>query len=203
MVFTLTFSTLSMNGTLKPNPGCAVPMTAPVRSNTPRSAWSTVYQLPKMIAIMTRPATAAPMIARFIPNLLMFGRVSCHGLTIMADRSADGCDLNHCVGGSGDLVQGDQRFSMDFQDVAAVHSMARPAAIMMASMMRRKTSGSSLSTNRLAMKAPNISEEPAIRPLMATSEVSAPKRSKVTDLLRYSPSELAASVARKAPLLRP
>ena len=66
MVFTLTFSTLSMKGTLKPSPGCAVPTTAPVRRMTPRSAWSIVYQLPNMIARMARPAIAAPMIVRFI-----------------------------------------------------------------------------------------------------------------------------------------
>ena len=44
-------------------------------------------------------------------------------------------------------------------------------------------SGSSCSTKRLAMKAPNISEEPATRPFSAISGVSAPKRSNVTDLL--------------------
>jgi hypothetical protein len=37
MVLTLIFSTLSMKGTLKPRPGCAVPITAPVRRMTPRS----------------------------------------------------------------------------------------------------------------------------------------------------------------------
>ena len=42
----------------------------------------------------------------------------------------------------------------------AVHSIDRPAAIMMPSISRRKTSGSRRSTKRLAMKAPNISDEP-------------------------------------------
>src|SRR5215469_5157553 len=68
-------------------------------------------------------------------------------------------------------------------EVAAVHSMASPAASMMPSITRRKISGSSLSTKRLAANAPNISDAPVIRPLSATSGVSAPKRSKVTDLL--------------------
>src|ERR1700743_2750505 len=85
----------------------------------------------------------------------------------------------------------------------AVQTMESPAATMMASISRRKASGLRCSTKRLAMKAPNIKEEPAIRPCNAMSGVRAPKRWKVTDLLTYMPSELAASVARKAPLVRP
>src|SRR6185437_7124428 len=69
-----------------------------------------------------------------------------------------------------------------FQAVAAVHSSEAPAASMIASMIRRNASGLRCSTKRLAMKAPNIRDEPATRPFSATSAVSAPKRSKVTDL---------------------
>ena len=64
------------------------------------------------------------------------------------------------------------------------HSMESPAASMIPSITSRNTSGSSRSTKRLAMKAPNISDEPAIRPFSAISGVSAPNRWKVTDLLR-------------------
>jgi hypothetical protein len=69
-------------------------------------------------------------------------------------------------------------------EVAADQSSENPAASMMPSIIRRKTSGSSRSTNRLAMNASDISEEPAIRLFSAISGVSAPNRSKVTDLLR-------------------
>src|SRR5437773_7266784 len=44
------------------------------------------------------------------------------------------------------------------EDCVAFHSMDTPAASMMASITSRNTSGSSLSTNRLAMNAPDISE---------------------------------------------
>src|SRR5579863_6526792 len=84
-----------------------------------------------------------------------------------------------------------------------VQTMERPDTIMIASMTRRNMSGWRCSTKRLAMKAPNISEEPAVRPCSAISGVNAPKWWKVADLLTYMPSELAASVARKAPLVRP
>ena len=63
-----------------------------------------------------------------------------------------------------------------FYENAAVRSMETPAASMIASITSRNTSGSSRKTNRLAMKAPNISDEPAIRPCRAISGVSAPKR---------------------------
>ena len=43
----------------------------------------------------------------------------------------------------------------------------------------------------------------AINPFIATSPVSAPNCWNVTDLLKYSPSELAASVARNAPFVSP
>jgi hypothetical protein len=63
-----------------------------------------------------------------------------------------------------------------FYEVAAVHSMETPAASMMPSMTSRNISGSSRNTKRLAMKAPNIKDEPAIRPFSAMSGVSAPNR---------------------------
>jgi hypothetical protein len=62
--------------------------------------------------------------------------------------------------------------------------MDAPAASMMPSITSRNTSGSIRNTKRLAMKAPNISEAPATTPFSATSDVSAPNRWKVTDLLR-------------------
>jgi hypothetical protein len=61
--------------------------------------------------------------------------------------------------------------------------MERPEMIIKPSITYWNTVGSIRSTKRLAMKAPAISDEPAIRPLIATSGVSAPKRWKVTDLL--------------------
>jgi len=57
--------------------------------------------------------------------------------------------------------------------------MTSPAASMIPSITSRNASASSRNTKRLAMKAPNISDDPAIRPLSATSGVSAPNRSKV------------------------
>ena len=54
-------------------------------------------------------------------------------------------------------------------EFAADHSRETPAASMMASMTSRNASGFSRSTKRLAMKAPSISDEPAIRPCSAIS----------------------------------
>jgi hypothetical protein len=68
---TLTFSTLSKSGNLNPRPGCAVPITAPLRKRTPRSVWSTVYQLPPPMIRITMRATTTPMMPRFIPVLLV------------------------------------------------------------------------------------------------------------------------------------
>src|SRR5712692_4698203 len=72
--------------------------------------------------------------------------------------------------------------TVGFYQVFLYHSRERPAASMMPSITNRNTSGSSRKTNRLAMKAPDISDAPAIRPFSAISGVSAPKRRKVTDL---------------------
>src|SRR3982074_2664203 len=71
MVLTLIFSTPSISGTLNPSPGCAVPMTAPLRSRTPRSVWPTVYQLPSTTARTTRPTAMAAAIPRDIHILLV------------------------------------------------------------------------------------------------------------------------------------
>ena len=51
----------------------------------------------------------------------------------------------------------------------ALTSIDSPAASMIPSITSRNMSGSSRNTKRLAMKAPNISEEPAIRPFSAIS----------------------------------
>src|SRR5690242_2108371 len=94
------------------------------------------------------------------------------------------CDVCHLVGRSPQTVQAKTKPPALFQAVAAVHSSEAPAASMIASMIRRNASGARCSTKRLAMKAPTISDDPAIRPLSATSGVSAPNRSKVMDFER-------------------
>src|ERR1700682_4849335 len=111
-------------------------------------------------------------------------------------RCGMACDTRHFVGDSLEMVQIGIAETGRFYEVAADHSKERPAASMMPSMTRRNTLGSSRCTKRLAMKAPNIKDEPAIRPFSAISGVRAPNCWKVTDLERYTPSELAASVAR-------
>src|ERR1700749_3763632 len=64
----------------------------------------------------------------------------------------------------------------------ALTSIDAPDSSMMPSMTSRNTSGLSFTSSGLAMKAPAISEEPAIRPWIATSSVNAPKRWKVMAL---------------------
>src|SRR5258708_19732088 len=104
-------------------------------------------------------------------------------LTIIHGRLRIRYDTRHFGGQSVELVQAGKPVTAKFYENAADHSSEAPAASMMASISSRNTLGSRCSTKRLAMKAPSISEEPAIRPLRKTSGVSAPKRSKVTDLL--------------------
>jgi hypothetical protein len=91
-------------------------------------------------------------------------------------------DTRHFVCLSLGMVQIGIAETSGFYEVVADHSKERPAASMMPSMARPNMSGSSRKTNRLAMKAPNIKDEPAIRPFSAMSGVNAPKRWKVTDL---------------------
>src|SRR6266446_5258941 len=98
--------------------------------------------------------------------------------------SRKACDTRHFVGDSREMVQIEIAETGGFYEVAADHSRERPAASMIPSMTRRNTSGSSRKTKRLATKAPNISDAPAIRPLSAISGVRAPNRWKVTDLER-------------------
>ena len=90
----------------------------------------------------------------------------------------------HFVAHSMRFVQIRPLTSAGFYENAADHNSDRPAASMMPSITSRNRSGSSRNTNRLAMKAPNISDDQAIRPFSAMSPVSAPKRSNVTDLLK-------------------
>ena len=86
------------------------------------------------------------------------------------------CDTRHFVGHSLGMVQIEIAETGGFYEVAADHSKERPAASMIPSMTRRNTSGSSRKTKRLAMKAPDISDAPAIRPY-AILGVRAPNRS--------------------------
>src|SRR3981189_3898134 len=94
------------------------------------------------------------------------------------------CDPRHFVGHSRGMVQIEIAQTGGFYEVAADDSKERPAASMMPSITSRNTSGSSRKTKRLAMKAPDISDAPAITPFSATSGVRAPNCWKVTDLER-------------------
>jgi hypothetical protein len=73
------------------------------------------------------------------------------------------CDTRPFVGLSLGMVQIGIAETGGFYEVVADHSKETPAASMMPSMTSRNMSGSSRKTNRLAMKAPDISA-PAIRP---------------------------------------
>src|SRR5713101_6698880 len=96
-------------------------------------------------------------------------------------RSGMACDARHFVCLSPGMVQIGIVETGGFYEVVADHSRERPAASMMPSITNRNTLGSSRKTNRLAKKAPDISDEPAIRPFSAMSGVNAPNRWKVTD----------------------
>src|ERR1700684_1338264 len=100
------------------------------------------------------------------------------------DRPQSGRDSRQCVAVSPEMVQGRSPEIAEFYEVAADHKRESPATSMIPSMTSRNASGSSRNTKRLATKAPNISDDPAITPFSAISEVSAPNRSKVTDLLK-------------------
>src|SRR5262245_54794220 len=62
--------TLSTQGSLKPSPGWATATIAPLRSTTPRSPWSMVYQLPKMVVRPMIAATAMPTRTMILRKLL-------------------------------------------------------------------------------------------------------------------------------------
>src|SRR3954453_852435 len=131
MVLTLIFSTVSIIGILKQSPGCAVPITAPVRKRTPRSDWSTVYQLPNIAARTRRPAMAAPISPLFIvllPCLKTANRARRLGEDDGRPRRL--LLRRRTLGFGSDGMTAMHRI-LAFQEVAAVHSMASPAAIMM------------------------------------------------------------------------
>jgi hypothetical protein len=65
--------------------------------------------------------------------------------------------------------------------------MLNPAASMMPSITSRNISGFSRSTKRLAMKARDISDAPAIRPFNAISGVRAPNRSNADNARDHRP----------------
>ncbi len=135
------------------------------------------------VAIAALPALAATTDYKF--ELVGKPQLSAHKdiVQVRLVHVADGKPVPDAVIFESKADMGPEGMATMGAPVKALNSIAAPAASIIPSMTSRNTSGSSFSTNRLAMKAPAMSEEPAIRPCTSTSPVSAPNCWNVTDLL--------------------